>query len=387
MEPRRSVAGSIVNSMSYSLYIHIPFCRKKCDYCDFPSYAGRESLMPEYIEALKAEIGYYSSVYDRPTVKTIYVGGGTPTLLPEELISTLFESVRKDFDVPAGVETTFEANPGTVTKEKLKTLIGQGVNRISLGAQTFNNTLLKKLGRIHLEHEITEAYYLIREAGFKNVNIDLIFALPGESSGDWQGSLTKTVKLKPEHISTYNLQIEEGTPLYAEKLEGDLILPSEEKELEMYESAISYLEESGYVQYEISNFAREGFECAHNKAYWTLQDYIGVGAGAHSFMNNVRIENTPYLEKYLSKDFSGIKTEHVNTKKESMQEMVFLGLRLIKGFHLNDFTRRFGIGFREIYKKELAELIDEGLIEINVKNVRLTEKGLFLANEVFKKFL
>ena len=373
--------------MSYSLYIHIPFCRKKCDYCDFPSYAGRESLIPEYIEASKAELGYYSSLYDKPSIKTIYVGGGTPTLLPEEMISSIFESIKKDFDVPDDTEITFEANPGTVTKEKLRTLINSGVNRISLGVQSFNNTLLKKLGRIHLEHEITEAYELIREAGFKNVNIDLIFALPGGSINDWQESLVRTVKLNPEHISTYNLQIEEGTPFHIEKLEGNLLLPDEEDELKMYKIAIAFFNENGYKQYEISNFAREGFESQHNKAYWTMQDYIGIGAGAHSFINNVRIENSPYLEKYLSKDFASIKTEHVNTKKESMQEMIFLGLRLIKGFNLNDFTRRFGIGFREIYKKELAELMDDGLLQMEGKNVKLTEKGLFLANEVFKKFL
>jgi oxygen-independent coproporphyrinogen-3 oxidase len=372
---------------TYSLYIHIPFCKKKCSYCDFPSYAGCENLIPEYIEALKAELGYYSSLYDRPSVKTIFVGGGTPTLLPEEHISSLFESINNDFDVQPDAEITVEANPGTVTKEKMKALTGSGVNRISLGAQIFNNPLLKKLGRIHLEHEINEAYDLIREAGIKNVNLDLMFALPEENINDWRDSLVKAVRLNPEHISTYNLQIEEGTPLYAEKLEGNLLLPEEEDELKMYKLAIAFLKENGYGHYEISNFAREGFECEHNITYWTMQDYIGVGAGAHSFINNIRIENTPYLEKYLSKDLAAIKTEHVNTKKESMQEMIFLGLRLLKGFHLNDFTSRFGIGMREIYKKELAELKDEELLEMDGKYVKLTENGLFLANEVFRKFL
>jgi len=373
--------------MSCSLYLHIPFCRKKCNYCDFPSYAGRENLIPEYIEALKSELGYYSSIYERPSITTVYVGGGTPTLLPEEAISSLFGSIRKDFNVRSDAEVTFEANPGTVTKEKLKALMNAGVNRISLGAQTFTDNLLKKLGRIHLEHEINEAYEMVRDAGFRNVNLDLIFALPGGNINDWQETLVKAVRLNPEHISTYNLQIEEGTPFYIDKLEGDLLMPEEEDELEMYKTAIAFLKENGYEHYEISNFARKGHESAHNKAYWTLQDYIGAGAGAHSFINNIRIENTPSLEKYLTKDFSNIKTEHVNTKKETMQEMIFLGLRLIKGFNLNDFTRRFGVGFREIYKKELAELTDDGMLEMDGKNVKLTEKGLFLANEVFKKFL
>jgi len=373
--------------MAFSLYIHIPFCIKKCNYCDFPSYGGRENLIPEYIDAMRSELGYYSSLYDRPSISTIYVGGGTPTLLPEDLIVSLFESIRKDFDVHSDAEITVEANPGTVTREKMKAFFSSGVNRISLGAQTFNNTLLKKLGRIHLEHEINEAYEIIRGAGFNNINLDLIFALPGENFRDWQGTLEKAVILKPEHISTYNLQIEEGTPFFSDKVDGALMLPSEEEELNMYKSAISYLKDNGYSQYEISNFARDGRECRHNLTYWTMRDYIGVGAGAHSFINNVRIANTAYLEKYLSKDFSAIKTEHANTKKESMQEMIFLGLRLMEGFHLNDFTRRFGISMREIYRKELAELSDDGMLEIDGKYVKLTEKGKFLANEVFKEFL
>ncbi len=373
--------------MTYSLYIHIPFCKKKCAYCDFPSYAGRDEFIPEYLEALKFELEYYYSLYKRPAVRTLYMGGGTPTLLSDEQLSNLFTTIKNDFEIENEAEMTIEANPGTVTREKLGILIGTGVNRLSLGAQTFNNSFLKKIGRIHNEHEINDAFNMAREAGFKNINIDLIFALPGESLKDWQRSLEKAVKLKPEHISTYNLQLEEGTPLHAEKLKGGQNLPDEETELEMYKYAIKYLGDNGYTHYEISNFAKPGFECKHNKIYWTLQNYIGVGAGAHSFIDNVRTANAPSLEKYLTKDMAAIKAEHHNTKKESMQEMIFLGLRLIKGFDLGDFTNRFGISMREIYKKELAELIDEGLIELNGKNIRLTENGLFLANEVFKRFL
>ena len=373
--------------MPYSLYIHIPFCKRKCAYCDFTSYAGRDEFIPEYIEALKFELEYYSSLYKRPAVRTIFIGGGTPTLLSDEQLSSLFTSIKNDFDVENKAEITIEANPGTVTKEKLNSLIIAGVNRLSLGAQTFNNSLLKKIGRIHNEHEINDAFNMARDAGFRNINLDLIFALPGENMKDWQESLAKAVKLKPEHISTYNLQIEEDTPLHKEKLESGLNLPDEDMELEMYKYAIKYLKDNGYSQYEISNFAKPGFECEHNKTYWTLKEYIGVGAGAHSFINNSRIGNTLYLDKYLTRDMKVIKTEHANTKKENMQEMVFLGLRLIKGFNLEDFTNKFGISMREIYRKELAELTEDGLIEINGKNIKLTENGLFLANEVFKKFL
>lgn len=320
-------------------------------------------------------------------MRTIYIGGGTPTLLSEENLLSLFDALKKDFDVMPDAEVTVEANPGTVTKEKIKALYHAGVNRISLGAQTFNNNLLRKLGRIHLEHEIKEAYDLIRETGFKNINLDLIFALPGESLNDWEETLKKALALKPEHISTYNLQVEEGTPLYIEKIEGDLIMPDEEEELKMYKTAISLLTENGYRHYEISNFAKQGFECEHNKAYWTLKDYLGLGVGAHSFINGIRTENTIDLEKYLSKDCTETKKGHRNTKKETMQEMIFLGLRLIKGFNLSDFTGKFGISFRELYKKEIEELTGDGLLEINGKSVKLTEKGLFLANEAFKTFL
>ncbi len=373
--------------MSYSLYVHIPFCRKKCAYCDFPSYAGKEEVIPEYMEALKSEIGYISSLYERPQVETVYVGGGTPTLLGGSDIRSLFDTLRKDFDVKRDAEISVEANPGTVTAEKLQVLKGCGVNRMSLGVQSFNNEHLKKLGRIHLAHEAVEAFEMIRATGFKNVNLDLIFALPGESRKDWANSLDKAIALKPEHISVYNLQLEEGTPLHAEKMEGGLLLPDEDEELEMFKSAIDKLQKNGYVHYEISNFAKKGFECEHNIAYWTMKDYIGISAGAHSYINGVRIENTPYLDKYIAGNFAAIKSEHVNTKKENMEETVFLGLRLLKGFHLNDFTGKFGISFREIYRKEIAELTDEGLLEIDGKNVKLTEKGLFLANEVFRRFL
>lgn len=372
---------------AYSLYVHIPFCKKKCAYCDFPSYDGRDELIPQYLDALNFELEYYYSLYKRPAVRTIYVGGGTPTLLADEQLSTLFTTIKNDFDIENGAEITIEANPGTITREKLKTLINAGVNRLSLGAQTFNNSHLKKIGRIHNDREIIDAFNMAREAGFENINLDLIFALPGESMKDWQESLAKAIKLNPEHISTYNLQLEEGTPLHAEKLKGGLKLPDEGTELEMYKYAIKYLEDNGYSHYEISNFAKPGRECRHNLIYWTMQNYIGAGAGAHSFIDNARTANSPSLEKYLTKDMAAIKTEHRNTKKESMQEMIFLGLRLIQGFNIGDFTNRFGISMREIYKKELAELIDEGLIELNGKNIRLTENGLFLANEVFKRFL
>jgi len=373
--------------MSSSLYIHVPFCKRKCNYCDFTSYAGKEDLIQEYLESLRSESGYISSLYDKPKIRTVFIGGGTPTLLSEENIKYLFDTISADFEILPGAEVTVEANPGTVTRDKLKTLLSCGANRISLGAQVFNNKLLKKLGRIHMEHEIIDSYNMIKETGFKNVNLDLIFALPGENMKDWRETLEKAIELKPEHISTYNLQIEEGTVFFEEKLEGHLSLPNEDVELEMYTMAIELLRSNDYDQYEISNFAKAGFECEHNKTYWKMLDYIGLGAGAHSYIDGTRIENTSDLNKYLTKNFSEIKKEHKNSKKENMQEFLFLGLRLLDGFSLGDFTNRFGISFREIYRKETEELVSDGLLEINNKNVKLTQKGLYIANEVFKAFL
>ena len=373
--------------MSYSLYVHMPFCKKKCNYCDFPSYAGKEAYIDAYLESLRGESGYVSSLYDRPEIGTLYIGGGTPTLLSKENIVTLFDIINKDFEVIPGCEATVEANPGTVTREKLAVLKGHGVNRISLGAQTFNNGLLKRLGRIHMEHEINDAFEMIKEAGIRNINLDLIFALPGENLKDWERSLDKAVRLGPEHISAYNLQVEEGTPLYADKVDGMLTLPEEGTELKMYRRAIDVLRDKGYEHYEISSFAKRGHECEHNIAYWTMKNYIGLGAGAHSFIDGVRTENSPELDRYLSGNIKEIKKDRKNTKKESMQEFIFLGLRLMRGFNLNDFTRNYGISFREIYRKELSELVGDGLLTIDGKNVRLTEKGLPIANEVFKAFL
>ncbi len=373
--------------MNRSLYVHMPFCRKKCNYCDFPSYAAKEALVPAYLKALSEEAKLVSSGLESTAVDTVFVGGGTPTLLSAESLSELFGILRRSFEIVDAAEISVEANPGTVTREKLKVLKGIGVNRISLGAQSFSNEILRKLGRIHLSHETIEAFELIREAGFGNVNLDLIFAVPGQSALDWRDTLARALALKPEHVSAYNLQIEEGTPFHAEKLEGLLKLPDEEKELEMYKLAIDELKSKGYRHYEISNFAKPGYECRHNITYWTLRDYIGIGCGAHSYVGGTRFENSANLDEYLKMDFEKSRKLHRNSKNEDMQEFIFLGLRMLDGFDLTAFTERFGKSFRELYRKEIADLKDAGLMEISGKRARLTEKGLYLGNEVFKAFL
>jgi oxygen-independent coproporphyrinogen III oxidase len=370
-----------------SLYIHIPFCKKKCNYCDFSSFAGKEDLMPSYIESIKKESSFTSASYNHPKVSTIFIGGGTPTLLSDELMSSLFETIKNDFDVDEKAEISVEANPGTINGAKMINLASLGVNRVSLGAQSFNDKLLKKLGRIHQAYEIVSAVEAVRAAGINNINLDLIFGLPDETLKDWENTLNKAIDLEPQHIAAYNLTIEEGTPFFTEKNKGSLHLPNEDMELDMFKLAIDKLAKNGYAHYEISNFAKPGFECEHNKTYWTMKNYIGLGAGAHSFINGERIENLPSIDDYIKNEPSAIKKSHKNTKKETMQEMIFLGLRLMEGFNLNDFTNRFGIGFRELYKQEIQDLTGDKMIEFKGKNVVLTQKGLYLANEVFRKFL
>jgi oxygen-independent coproporphyrinogen-3 oxidase len=373
--------------MNCSLYIHIPFCKKKCAYCDFISYEKQEELIPGYIDALKKESKYISDLYKKPVIETVFIGGGTPTLLDEKAFSEIFSMIRRDYDTSKLSEVTVEANPGTVTKEKLEHLIKLGANRISIGAQSFRDNLLKGLGRIHNSIEITEAFHMARDAGFKNINLDLMFNLPGEKDGDWLYSLNEAIKLRPEHISTYNLQIEEGTPFFMREAGGELKLADDGVELKLYQQAISTLKENRYEHYEISNFARTGFECKHNITYWKMTDYIGLGAGAHSFIGGVRYASNEKLETYINNDIMSHRSSHKNTGKESMSEMMFLGLRMIKGLRIAEFKKMFGIDIQEIYGSEIEGLLASGMISVSKENILLTEKGLYLANEVFKEFL
>lgn len=332
-------------------------------------------------------MGYISSLMDRPKISTVYFGGGTPTLLDNESIEDILRSIHGDFDVEQDAEISFEANPKTADKDKLKTLKRCGVNRLSIGAQSFENRILKKLGRIHLKHDIEEVFGAARDAGFRNINLDLMFAIPSQGMQDWMNSLESAINLKPEHISTYNLQIEEGTPFHTEMQEGTLRPFDEELEYNMYKDCITHLLSKGYRQYEISNFAKKGYECRHNITYWTMNDYIGLGAGAHSFIQGIRSENTPDLDKYLTKKFNEIRTDHKLTSKETMSEMVFLGLRMIEGLPLKRFMTKFKFGLLNVYNKEIDELKKGGLVTVDSKAIKLTLKGLFLANEVFKKFI
>lgn len=382
---------------AYSLYIHIPFCKQKCPYCDFNSYAGKEALIPAYLDALYKEIKTFGKALTKPRLKTIYLGGGTPTVLKAEELAKLMNDIENNFLVPKDIETTIEANPGTLNIEKLRELKRINFNRISIGTQSFNNTELLLLGRIHREAEIYQSVFHARKAGFANINLDIMFALPMQTVGAFAETLEKALALDPEHISIYNLEIERNTPFYQAHQQHKLSLPSNEVEAEMFELAMERAKETGYEHYEISNFSKTGKRCEHNMTYWQLNDYIGLGAGAHSYVNGWRFANERDIETYIDTQkkrfnfqntlFQDELTKYANDPKPPhIGEAIFLGLRMLEGINLKKFTERFGIDLNHRYAKEINELVSLGLIECTTY-LRLTLKGILLANEVFQRFV
>lgn len=366
------------------LYIHIPFCKKKCDYCDFCSYTEfDEALHKNYLKSLQKEMDFVPDVQ----LGTVYIGGGTPTVLSKKSALRLMDVVQTAFrsSPTCPVECTIESNPGTADFYKLKLLKERGVNRLSIGAQSFNDTELQMLGRIHNSEEIYEAYGYAIKAGFSNINIDLIFGLPGQSLEKWTDTLKKAAKLRPKHISAYNLQIEKGTPMHA-RYNNSPALPDNETEYHMYKETIDLLRSEGYIHYEISNFCLPGFECRHNLNYWNNGEYLGLGLSAASHLNGGRRANTLDLKRYLSDPVNSGKKER-RSKKNEIAETVFMGLRLIKGINMNGFKKRFGTSLQALYGKEIRELSSSGLLESADGHLRLTQKGLFLANEVFERFV
>ncbi len=377
---------------AYSLYIHIPFCAKKCNYCDFTSYAGLDHFTAPYISALKQELKTYAQVLDEPALKSVYFGGGTPSLLSGESVSDILNTVREHFPLKDKAEISMEVNPGTVNLAKLFSFKKSGVNRLSIGAQSFNDAHLKALGRIHTVNQIHYTFTSARTAGFGNINLDLIFALPSQDAIDWGNTLKKAAALGPEHVSTYNLVIEDGTPFHKER--ANLSLPSEDEEAAMYEDAIETLSSFGYEHYEISNFAKPGHECGNNLTYWNNEEYIGIGAGATSYIGRSRYSNSTGVEGYMA-EWENPGPSLIKEKYESglqsigreLSETFFLGLRLTKGLDIKNLKQRFGDKAVIKYENNIKELIELGLLELHGSNLRLTRRGLFLANEVFEKFV
>lgn len=376
------------------MYIHIPFCARKCAYCDFLSGPATASVQKRYVEQLVEEISCQSAHYPGWKVISVYLGGGTPSLLEPKEISSIMEAVRSRFDVAEEAEVTIEINPGTVNMEKLKAYLDGGINRISIGLQSSDDRELKSLGRIHTYDEFLKTYGRVRQAGFTNVNIDLMSALPGQTLASWNLTLKKAAMLKPEHISAYSLMIEEGTPFYDRYHAHPELLPGEDEEREMYYAAKQFLREQGYERYEISNYAKPGLECRHNIGYWTGAEYLGLGLGASSYVRGTRFRNEANLEIYLNLRMGEKETDSLLhqdvirlSDKEKMEEFMFLGLRMIKGVSTDEFMKRFKVDMWDVYGEVLNKLAGNRLIEIHGSVVRLSDFGIDISNYVLSEFL
>ncbi len=370
------------------IYVHIPFCKQKCYYCDFVSYCTKDNLIEDYVKAVEKEIELKNI---KSTITTIYIGGGTPSYIDsnyiKEIVNKIFEK-----NVSKEAEITIEVNPGTVTLEKLQDYKDCGINRLSIGLQSTQDELLKKIGRIHNFEEFLNTYKMAKKIGFKNINIDLMIGLPGQRISDLKDSLEKVVKLKPKHISVYSLIVEEGTPISEKIQKGELELPDEETERNMYWYVKNMLELNGYIHYEISNFAKKGYYSKHNMNCWEQKEYLGIGSAAHSYRDITRYSNTTNVEEYI-KNVKQNKLERnriiheIQKEDDTKKEFMLLGLRKIEGIKISDFKNKFGDNPIYLYRTELNKLVEEKLIIVDDDNIRLTNKGIDLANLVWEEFV
>lgn len=378
--------------MELGVYVHIPFCVRKCYYCDFISYSNKFEMQEEYIKKLIKEIEDNKDLLRNNEITTIYIGGGTPSSLKPELIKNVLDKICEVANIKnkEKVEITIEVNPGTVTKNNLQLYKNCGINRLSIGLQSTNDKLLKEIGRIHNYEQFLNTYNWAVEAGFNNINVDLMLGLPTQTISDLKESLEKIVNLKPapKHVSVYSLIIEEGTEIENKISEGELQLPEEAEERNQYKYTKNYLELNGYKHYEISNFAKSGYESKHNMNCWEQKQYVGFGLAAHSYINGYRYSNTCDLEEYLNKESKDIKTIHEKQTLDDMKkEYMLLGLRKIDGVSISKFKEKFGENPIYLFRNELQKLIEEGLIEIDLDNIKLTNKGLDFANLVWEEFV
>lgn len=373
--------------MNLSLYLHIPFCVKKCNYCDFLSFAADDNVKKKYTENLCVEIMRTAKEYGKRPVDTIFLGGGTPTVLPVELFNEILGVVNENYSVLSDAEISMEVNPGTADLDKLEKYRKMGINRLSIGAQSMQPEELKLLGRIHGREEFLECYKAARKAGFANISIDLMSALPGQTWNSFYPTLQEVVSLQPEHLSVYSLIIEEGTPFfekYGDK-EGAALLPSEEEDRKIYHETYRFLKQSGYHRYELSNYAKPGLECRHNLGYWSGKNYVGFGLGAASMVDGVRWKNTVSMEAYLAGEAKR-EDEHRLTLQERMEEYMFLGLRKTKGVSVSGFFELFGIDMDVIYGPWIEKMKKNDLL-CGTKYLALTTRGQDLANYVMAGFL
>lgn len=412
-----------------SIYIHIPFCVRKCLYCDFLSGPADSGEMESYVNLLLREIKEQMVFYGDHRVVSIFLGGGTPSLLPAREAGRILEQIRAGFAVAEDVEITTECNPGTVTAEKLENYIAYGINRLSVGLQSTDDEELARIGRIHSYRDFLRTYELAREAGFLNINIDLMAGLPGQGLASYRRTLERAVSLSPEHISAYSLILEEGTPLYVNQ--KSYLFPDEDEDREMYELTGRLLGEAGFHRYEISNYAREGYECRHNKVYWRRGDYVGFGLGASSMVGNVRWKNPDGRADYAAcvermEEYGSSRDSHCTaygakkgaastvrmkkegpqsgafaemlwrtgrcevqslTLQEQMEEFMFLGLRLTEGVDLGEFRQYFGKNAEEIYGKQMGKFMEQGFLEREGRRLKLTPRGIDVSNVIFAAFL
>ena len=383
------------------LYVHIPFCVRKCAYCDFLSAPADTQERSLYIDALTEEIRARKNDFTAYRVSTIFLGGGTPSILEGDDSARIFRALQENFDISDDAEITMEVNPGTVTEEKAASWRKSGVNRLSIGLQSADDRELKMLGRIHTYREFLDTWKIVREAGFENVNVDLISAIPGQNLRSWSETLRKAADLGPEHISAYSLIVEEGTPFYERYGDGSgededkgnhlPPLPDEDTEREIYKATEKILAEYGYHRYEISNYAKTGYECRHNLGYWERKEYLGLGLGASSLLSECRFHNTADMGKYL-RLYENAGTdicediEHLSVE-DQMEEFMFLGLRKTVGISVDDFRKAFGKEIREVYGEQMRKLEEQRLIEYPGNRVRLTERGTDISNYVFSEFM
>ena len=368
-----------------SAYVHIPFCTQICYYCDFSKVFIKNQPVDSYLEHLLEEF----QSYDIQKLRTLYIGGGTPTALSAPQLEVLLNGLTKNLDLSALEELTIEANPGDLDADKIAVLKNSAVNRVSLGVQTFDNKMLKKIGRSHLEKDIYENIDRLKLAGFDNISIDLIYALPGQTMEQVKENVAKAIGLDIPHMSLYSLILENHTVFMNRMRRGKLPLPKEELEAEMFEYIIAELERAGFEHYEISNFSKSGFESRHNLMYWDNAEYYGIGAGASGYVNGIRYKNHGPIRHYLSavEDGNARITEEHLSQKEQMEEEMFLGLRKKSGVSMARFEEKFGRSFDELYGEIVRDLVQKGLMQIEGDRVRMTKRGLFLGDTVAERFI
>lgn len=368
------------------IYIHIPFCKQKCLYCDFNSSIETYETMKNYTKALIKEIELSGENYKDYLVDSVFIGGGTPSILPLEFLKPIVETIYEKFNIGKDLEFTIEANPNSLNRDKLIFYKNIGINRLSIGAQSFVENELKALGRIHSVYDISNSVNMAKGIGFKNISLDLMIGIPNQNLNTFKFSLEEAIKLDVKHISAYSLILEENTPLYLKKLKGiDLNLPDEDEEREIYKNTISFLEDKDYIQYEISNFSQLGYESKHNLKYWNCDDYLGLGISAHSLIKNKRFNNVEDIKSYIdliSNDKFPIKDINFLKEKDLLNERIIMGFRKIEGFDYKSLNNDFNIDFLKKYKDDINKNLKNGYIKITDDYIKLTKKGLDFANLV-----